>query len=459
MTDILQSLIEILGEKAVSNRAEELWFYSRDPGVLEPHMPAYVVVPKTTEEVQKVVELANRERIPVVPIGNGMSLTGLVRPLKGGIVMDMKRMNRILEVNEKARYVVVEGGVSQGQLKAYLEERCPHLRHSVPDAPPATTVAANVAIHGQGRLTQQYGFNSDMVTGLEVVLANGKICRIGSCSMGPYWFSKGPSLPDLSGLFLGWLGSTGIFTRVGLRLYPNKRIRDVEIFVTDRIELVEDIIYRLTHTEMAEDISIWFQPKPLMFKDNYHINVYFTGDTEEEIEFKRKMFWDALQVYIDSKDGGFMGVQPMKPMLLEQPQRSVAAFADVPKGGGFEYSGPIAPIEKFPEYTEKLLELAGKYNLLYAGAARIIAGGHAMMYGISFAFNRADPEMMARVKEALDEATEYALGLGGIPWKPNVTEQQIAMRLMDPNTLDLLRMVKDNLDPNGIMNPGNWEVG
>jgi FAD/FMN-containing dehydrogenase len=210
---------------------------------------------------------------------------------------------------------------------------------------------------------------------------------------------------------------------------------------------------------MAEDINIWFQPKPLMFKDNYHITVYFTGDTEEEIEFKRKMIWDALQVHMDSKDGGFMSVQPIKPMMLEQPQRSIAAFADVPKGGGFEYSGPIAPVDKFPEYTEKLLELARKYDLLYAGVARVISGGHAMMYGISFAFNRADPEMMARVKEALDEATEYALKLGGIPWKPNVTEQQITMRMMDPNTLDLLRMVKDNLDPKGIMNPGNWEVG
>jgi len=70
MTDILQSLIEIVGEKAVSNRAEELWFYARDPGVLEPHTPAYVVAPKTTEEVQRIVDLANRERIPVVPISS-----------------------------------------------------------------------------------------------------------------------------------------------------------------------------------------------------------------------------------------------------------------------------------------------------------------------------------------------------------------------------------------------------
>jgi len=317
MTDILTPLKEIVGEKAVSNHPEEVWFYSRDPGVLEPYEPDYVVAPRTVEQVQDIVRLANREKIPVVPMGNGMALTGLVRPLKGGIVMDMKRMNKIVEVNERARYAVVEGGVSQGQLQTYLENHYPHLRHSIPQAPPATTIAANVAIHGQGLLTLEHGFNSDMVSGLEVVLPSGEICKVGSCSMGPAWFSKGPTLPDISGLFLGWLGTTGILTKVGMRLYPNKKIRDVELFVTDRIELVEDMTYRLTHTEMVEDILIWFQPKPLMFKDTYQFSIYFSGDTEEEIAFKRTMIWDALQAYRDSKDGGFMMVEPMKERLLE----------------------------------------------------------------------------------------------------------------------------------------------
>jgi len=459
MDDLWASLVEIVGEKGVSNKPEELWFYARDPGVLEPHYPSYVVAPQTTEQVQKVVKLANQKKIPIVPMGHGMALTGLVIPLKGGIVLDMKRMNKILEVNEKARYVVVEGGTPQGMLKAYLQDHYPHLRHSLPDAPPVTTIGANVAIHGQGRLTQQYGFNSDMVTGLEVVLPTGEICRIGSPSLGPYWFSKSPTLPDLSGLFLGWLGTTGIITKVGLKLYPNKKLREVEIFVTDRVELVPEIVYKLTHLEMLEDINIWFQPKPLIFKDNYHTTIYFTGDTEEEIEFKRKMIWDALQEIIDAKDGGFMGIQYMREQLLEMPQRSVAEFADVPRGGGFEYSGPIALVEHFPQFAGKVLELAEKYKVFYASTARIISGGQAMMFSISFAFNRADPEMMQRVKLALDEATFFALSMGAIPWKPNFREQQMTLQKMDPQTRKLLQAIKNVLDPQGIMNPGNWEVG
>jgi glycolate oxidase len=458
MNDVLKSLIEIVGPRNVSNTAEELWYYSRDPGVLEPHQPEFVVTPKTTEEVQRIVLLANREKIPLVPMGNGMSLAGLVIPLKGGIVMDMKRMNKILEVNPIARYAVVEGGTSQGALKSYLQEHHPQLRHSLPDAPAATTIAANVALHGQGRLTQQYGFNSDMVTGLEVVLPTGEICRIGSPSVGPYWFSKGPSLPDLSGLFLGWLGTTGIITRLGLMLYPNKNIRDVELFVTDRAELIPEMIYKLTHLEMLEDINVWFAPRPFVFKDTFQITVYFTGDDDEEVEFKRKMLWNAMQGYIDSKDGGFMSIQYLKERLLEMPQRSLAEFADVPKGGGFEYSGPIIPIDHFPRYANKLVELAVKYDLLYSGAGRLISGGHSMMFAISFAFNRDDKEMMTRVKHALDDATQFALEQGGIPWKPNFTEQKMILKKMDSNTRNLFETIKKNIDPRGIMNPGNWEV-
>jgi glycolate oxidase len=459
MSDIGHTLATIVGENYVSDKKEEAYFYARDPGLMPDHKPDYVVLPKTAGEIQEIVRLANKEKIPIVPMGAGLGLTGLVIPLKGGIVIDMKRMNKIVEVNERARYSIVEGGTSQGFLKGYLEKNYPRLRHSLPDAPPAATIAANVMIHGQGRLAQQYGFNSDMVSGLEVVLASGEICHIGSSSMSSDWFSKGAPLPDLSGLFLGWFGATGIITKLALRLYPKKKMRDVDIFITDNENLVPDMIFEITHTEMAEDVLIFTQPLPMMFKDNHHVSYYITGDTDEEIEFKRKMIWKALERFIKSKDGGFMSVPPlMKPTLLEMPQRSASRLADVKKGGGFEYSGPIIMVERYPECSRKLVELSGKYDLAYSGMVRIIGRGHSMMFGFAFTFNRADSDMMERVRKALHEVSEYALSAGGIFWKPTVNEQRMAIERMDPNTRNLMKMIKDNLDPNRIMNPGNWEV-
>jgi len=148
----------------------------------------------------------------------------------------------------------------------------------------------------------------------------------------------------------------------------------------------------------------------------------------------------------------------MKYTFLDMPQKSITTFADVKKGGGFEYSGPIILIEKYPVLAKKLTELGEKYKLAYSGMARVIGRNHAMMFGMAFTFNRADPDMMERVKKALHEGISFAFEQGGIPWKPTVKEQKMAMAKMDPNTLKLMKMIKDNLDPNGIMNPGNWEV-
>jgi glycolate oxidase len=90
--------------------------------------------------------------------------------------------------------------------------------------------------------------------------------------------------------------------------------------------------------------------------------------------------------------------------------------------------------------------------------ARVIGRGHCMMYGFAFTFNRADLEMMERTRKALYEVSEFALEMGGVFWKPTVHEQRMAIEKMDPNTRRLMGIIKESLDPNGIMNPGNWEV-
>jgi glycolate oxidase len=148
----------------------------------------------------------------------------------------------------------------------------------------------------------------------------------------------------------------------------------------------------------------------------------------------------------------------MKPPFLAMPSKDTTRFADVSKGGGFEYSGPIAPIDKYPPYLEKLEELASKYKLFYSSAARVIDGGHSMMFSFSYTFNRANPDEMKRAKAALDEAAKFALEEDGVIWKPNIDEQRMVMEKMDPNTLKVMTSIKQLLDPNGIMNPGNWEA-
>jgi FAD/FMN-containing dehydrogenase len=459
MDQIYERLSEIVGKDYVSNAAEEKYIYSRDQGVQKPHMPDYVVLPESTSEVQKIIQLANTHKIPVVPMGGGLVLSGLTVPLMGGIVLDMKRMNRILEVNEKSHYAVVEAGTSQGMLDAYMKKHHHGLKHSLPDAPPVATIAGNIAIHGSGHLSQsEGGFHSEMVTGLEVVLGSGEIVRLGSCSTVPGWFSRAP-LPDLAGLFLGWNGTTGIITKVGIKLFPRPKFHDVLIYMTEDVDLAPDILSRIINTETAEDINYALSPKPDYLNGFQMTVINLTANTEKELDMKRKIIRDALIDYYETKDSGFMPLPPaMKAGFLDAPQKTLSKFADVKRGGGFEYVGAIMPIEKIPEACREGVRITDRHEITYSLGARIIGRGHAAMFFFAYPFNRADAEDLEKVAKALEDTNEAALKLGGIPWKAEVSGQQLILNQMDSQTRSLMKKIKELLDPNGIMNPGNWEV-
>ena len=352
MHDIHDELVKIVGSAYCSCAEEELYLYGRDQGVQPPGRPDYVVLPATTEEVRQIVLLAGRHGTPVVPMGGGLVLSGLSVPRRGGIVLDMKRMNRILEVNEFSHYCVVEAGTSQGVLQAYLARRHPSLKHSIPDAPPAATIAGNIAIHGSGHLSQsEGGFHSEMVTGLEVVLPTGEICRLGSCSTVPKWFSRAP-LPDLAGLFLGWNGTTGVITKVGLKLFPNPPLKDVLMFMTEDIESLPTVLFRIIATEMAEDVTFFVTPKPRYFDGFQMTNINVTAHTPKELKLKRALIREALQPYLDSREAGFLPLPAyMKENLLAAPQKSLSEFADIRKGGALSTWAPSCRWKASPTLT------------------------------------------------------------------------------------------------------------
>ncbi|MCB2166413.1 MAG: FAD-binding oxidoreductase [Deltaproteobacteria bacterium] len=457
MDPFYDQLAEIVGPEFVSDAPEEKYIYAMDPGTMPPCEPDYVVMPGSTEEVQKILRAANENRVPVVPLGAGLVLSGLSRALKGGIVLDMKRMNHVIEVNQMSRYALVEAGTSQGMLQAYLKKHCPDLKHSAPDAPPAATVGGNVSIHGSGHMSAAGGFHSDMLNGLEVVLPTGEVARIGSCAMSSYWNARAP-LPDLAGLFLGWAGTTGVITKLAIKLYPAYPLNDVGVFVCEDPSLVPDILYRITGTQVAEDVTAWMSPKPDWAHGFLHCNVNYGARTKNELIWKRNLIRASVVDYIEEKTGGFLPLPgPMKQRFLEVPARQLSVFADVRKGGGFEYVGAIMPVELFPEAYALGLDVAGRVGVAYSMGCRVVGVNHSMMFFYAYAFNRADPDEVARAQRALEETNQRVVALGGVPWKAEAPAQQKIIDRMDPAMFAIMGRIRSVLDPNGIMNPGNWE--
>ncbi|MFX0072910.1 MAG: FAD-linked oxidase C-terminal domain-containing protein, partial [Candidatus Hermodarchaeota archaeon] len=116
------------------------------------------------------------------------------------------------------------------------------------------------------------------------------------------------------------------------------------------------------------------------------------------------------------------------------------------------------PLEKIPEATERAIEISKKYGISPVQVSRVIGIGHNVMFAASFSFNRADPEDMQNARDALHETNKMVLELGGIIWKSELAGQKLILERMDPIYKKLFNAIRNFVDPNRIMNPGNWEI-
>ena len=182
---VVEELKKIVGDEHVSTSRADLYSYSHDMTEHEPSRPDFIVMPDCVEEVQGVLRLANREKIPVIPFTGGVNVGGLTLPLHGGIVLDLRRMNRVIEVNEEDRYIIVEPGFSFGDLKRLLDKEYPHLWYGFPAAPGSSSVMSNALLDGFGSDHNSMGINHEHTNGLEVVLPTGEVVKIGSCAVSP----------------------------------------------------------------------------------------------------------------------------------------------------------------------------------------------------------------------------------------------------------------------------------
>ncbi|MEX2714757.1 MAG: FAD-binding oxidoreductase [Candidatus Sigynarchaeum springense] len=258
-----QELIEIVGDRWVSDDVEVLSNYGRDMTENEPKRPDFVVLPDSTEQVQKIVKLANAKKIPLIPYVAGANVGGLTIPTElGGITIDMKRMNRVIELNRKDKYIVIEPGFTFGHLRRLFDTEIPEFRYSFPFAPPFTSVLTNALLHGLGSLSVLYGSADQFINGLEVVLPSGEIVNVGNQAVNKQavWYGRAP-LPDLCGLFIGFQGTTGIVTKMSIQLIDRPPIlRHFAIIPEDPYDFLENFVHDLVKLGVCDEIGIGYFP-------------------------------------------------------------------------------------------------------------------------------------------------------------------------------------------------------
>src|ERR1700722_10276888 len=193
--ELLARFREIVGDKGMLSAAEELLVYECDGYVVEKKVPDVVLFPETREQVITIVKTCNEFDIPFVPRGAGTSLSGGCLPVGGGVMIALTRMKKIIEVNLRDRYAVVEPGLVNVHLTQHLKGTGYHYAPD-PSSQGACTIGGNVATNSGGPHTLKYGGTVNHILALEVVLADGSVIEFG----GPTSQSSGY---DLTGLFVG----------------------------------------------------------------------------------------------------------------------------------------------------------------------------------------------------------------------------------------------------------------
>src|SRR5271163_3270673 len=176
---ILQEFRAVVGDRGLITSQEELKTYECDGLTNFRVVPQAVLLPRSTEQVQGIVRVCHRERIPFVARGSGTGLSGGALPVKGGVVISVTRMNRILEVDLPNARVVVEPGVTNSAITAAVSGYG-YFYAPDPSSQVVCTVAGNVAENSGGAHCFKYGVTTTYILGLEVVLSDGTLLNLGS---------------------------------------------------------------------------------------------------------------------------------------------------------------------------------------------------------------------------------------------------------------------------------------
>jgi glycolate oxidase len=207
---ILQELRSIVGERGLISSPEELHTYECDGLTNFRVMPRAVLLPTSTKQVQAIVRMCHREKIPFVARGSGTGLSGGALPVENGIVLSLARMNHILEVDFLNARVIVEPGVINLDVTGRVQPQ-EYFYAPDPSSQSVCSIGGNVAENSGGAHCLKYGFTTTHVLGLEVVLPDGSLVHLGGKTLDTPGY-------DLAGVFVGSEGTLGIATKVILRI-------------------------------------------------------------------------------------------------------------------------------------------------------------------------------------------------------------------------------------------------
>jgi glycolate oxidase len=448
----IKKLTHILGKKNILTNKQDLLTYSHDATYRE-FMPDVVVFPKDAEEISSILKLANEELFPIIPRGAGSGMSGGALAIRGGLVMSMNRLNRILLIDQGNMIAKVEPGVITGHLQEEAEKRGLFYPPD-PASLDVSTIGGNVAECAGGPRAVKYGVTRDYVLGLKIVLPTGEILHAGVET------TKGVVGYDLVRLIVGSEGTLAIITEITLRLIPKPEMektmlvvfpdilsaaRCVSRIIKDRIvpstvEFMDSLSVECVRDQLCLELSKGELTILLIELDGDQLQI--DKDARRIEDICQQMGTIGFRLARDRKEAEdlWKARRNLSPSLLKLKPHKINQDVVVPRS-------------RLARFVTTLSDIGRRYNL------SIPSFGHAGDGNIhvNIMLNRDDKDEAERANQALKEILNLVIDLKGtlsgehgvgISKKPYIGME------ISPVGLELMGRIKKAFDPNGILNPG-----
>ncbi|MDY6965269.1 MAG: FAD-binding oxidoreductase [Halobacteriota archaeon] len=495
---VLGILQQIVGVDCATNDLPDLIAYSRDQNWLfvPPQKPDFVVKVNNTRQIREILRLANRYKLPVIPLARGINVRGLCVPTQGGIVVDMREMNRVLEINPEMMTATIQPGVTAGQLSVECMKY--GLAPNNTSAPDTVSAAANYLLRGLYFTHSSEG--DDHILSMEIVLPSGEIIKTGSAGIkpnaGPYARGGGP---NLTGLFQGVPGAFGIVTEMTIKLRPFPKHVWVFFFGFDDIDREIKAIDRVMKLKLPSQLTMAALPdmtKMQNFEDMTALGGLMSERMEKGLrDISPEQMAERMQQFASALPKAFVGgcitddftdrfnlyKKTLKKVFLEEGGRDFSSVFKATGGFFFFYEDDMqtggradatmlirgyyhalayyGPLNRYNEYDQMFKEVAIKHGLDPEGA---VLGGItcAPWHGQQTYLERSvlvDPkENPDGLKGYTKECVQNLLDMGIYGWFRPYADTLDATLERWGATGEFLKKIKMLVDPNSIMNPGRF---